>query len=170
MQGCRTGLPASRGDFCELPPALEPADVAYAIESFVHVLTPARFFEQCARLVRPGGLLVICDDVKGLEGGPGAARTIEEFSRGWHVNALLEPGELRALGRAAGFEHESTKDLSPYLELHRMRDRLIRVWLALWERLPVDRHRLDHLRGGQALQTCLENGWVRYELTVFRRV
>ena len=36
------------GDYCDLPIDIGPADLAYAIESFVHVQDPARFFAQCA--------------------------------------------------------------------------------------------------------------------------
>jgi SAM-dependent methyltransferase len=157
------------GDYCAVPAGVGPADLAYAIESFVHVSAPARFFEQCRQLVRPGGVLAICDDFRGTVNGAAAARTIEQFCEGWHINALLEPEELRALARQAGFEHTSTLDLSPYLEIHRTRDRAIGA-LLLFGRLPLVRRRLGHLLGGRALQTCLHRGWIRYELAMFRRV
>ena len=158
------------GDYSDLPAALESADVAYAIESFVHAPDPARFFEQCARLVRRGGRLVICDDVRGASAGPTAEQTIDQFCRGWHVNALLRPEELNDLALAAGFEHERTHDLSPYLTIHRWRDRLIGAFLSLLRWLGMDRSRFDDLEGGRALQTCLKRGWVSYQIAVFRRL
>ena len=158
------------GDYCDLPAGLGPADIAYAIESFVHAPDAAGFFEQCRRLVRPGGMLAICDDFRAAPGAPAASRTIEQFRAGWHVNSLLEPDELRALARAAGFEHASTLDLSPFLEIHRLRDRVIGALLSILGWLPTVRTRFDHLMGGTALQTCLERGWIRYELVVFRRL
>ena len=158
------------GDYCALPSGIGPADLAYAIESFVHGPDPARFFAQCSRLVRPGGVLLICDDFRRSTTGPAATPTIERFCRGWHVNALLQPGELRSLASAAGFEHESTLDLSPYLEINRTRDRVIKAVLALLGWLPLERTPLGHLLGGSALQTCLERGWIGYELALFRRL
>jgi cyclopropane fatty-acyl-phospholipid synthase-like methyltransferase len=158
------------GDYGEMPPGLGPADVAYAIEAFVHAPDPARFFEQCRELLRPGGVLAICDDFRGAPGGPMEARTIERFRQGWHVNSLLEPDALRACARAAGFAHTSTLDLTPYLEIHRVRDRAIGAFLALLGRLPIVRTRLDHLVGGHALQASLARGWIRYELAVFHRL
>ena len=158
------------GDFCDLPASVGPADVAFAIESFVHGPDPARFFAQCSSLVRPGGLLVICDDFGRPTTGPSAQRSIERFSRGWHINTLIQPDELHALARAAGFEHESTTDLSPYLEIRRMRDRVIGALLALWGWLPLEATRFGHLLGGSALQTCLENEWIGYDLALFRRL
>src|SRR4029453_10850406 len=69
------------GDYCDLPPTLRRADVAYAIESFVHGPDPSRFFEQCQRLVNPGGVLVICDDVRRDDASREAAGRIQEFTR-----------------------------------------------------------------------------------------
>jgi SAM-dependent methyltransferase len=156
------------GDFCELP-AIAPADVAVAIEAFVHAASPTAFFAQCRALVKPGGALVICDDFKRPTDDSRAAAAIERFRRGWHVNSLLEAGELQSLAVAAGFAHERTEELSPYLELHRPRDRAVRVFLALFGWLPLHRTPLGHLVGGSALQACLTRGWIGYDLAVFRR-
>jgi SAM-dependent methyltransferase len=158
------------GDYCDLPAGTGPADLAYAIESFVHVADPARFFAQCRNLLRPGGVLVICDDFRRSTSAPRAARSIERFRRGWHVNTLLDRDELRSLARAAGFEHEATTDLSPHLELRRVRDRLTSALLALFGWLPLQETRYGYLAGGSALQTCIERGWIGYDLALFRRL
>ena len=158
------------GDYCDLPTDLEPADLAYAIESFVHGPSPEGFFAQCARLVRPGGLLFLCDDFTRPVADPAAARAVERFCRGWHVNALLEQDELRAVAREAGFGHESTIDLSSYLELGRLRDRMIDLLLALFGWVPLAPTRVDYVRGGSALQKCLAKGWIGYDLALFRRL
>ena len=144
-------------------------DLAYAIESFVHGPDPASFFAQCRELVRPNGLLVICDDFRRPATDPAATRAIERFCSGWQINTLLRPDELRSLARGAGFEHESTVDLSPHLELHRPRDRAVNALLAILDRLPLDSSRFGHLRGGSALQTCLDRGWIGYDLALFRQ-
>jgi cyclopropane fatty-acyl-phospholipid synthase-like methyltransferase len=100
------------GDYCDLPDSVMPADVAYAIESFVHGPAPERFFDQCHRLIKPDGLLIICDDVRTGGTSSIAARTIGEFTRGWHINTLVDRATLVRMARAAGFEHESTTDLA----------------------------------------------------------
>ena len=157
-------------DYCDLPVDVGTADLAYAIESFVHGPSPARFFAQCARVVRPGGVLVICDDFRRSANEAVATQTIERFCRGWHVNTLLEPADVHSLARAAGFEHESTVDLSPYLEIRRMRDRVGQLMFRLFGSLRPIARRFDYLSGGIALQTCLERGWIGYDLTLFRRI
>jgi hypothetical protein len=63
------------------------ADLAMAIESFVHATAPARFFVRRRDLIRPGGVLVICDDIRLPTSDPGATTVLERFCRGWHINA-----------------------------------------------------------------------------------
>ncbi|MCY4634183.1 MAG: methyltransferase domain-containing protein [Acidobacteria bacterium] len=156
------------GDYADPGLALPAADLAYAIESFVHGPDPTAFFAQCARVVRPGGLLLVCDDVMRAGGGAAARRAIERFRRGWRINTLLDREALRALAAKAGFEHRSTDDLTPFLETGRPRDRAIGLLAALVGWLPVDA-RLGHLTGGNALRTCLRRGWIGYDLALFRR-
>ena len=156
------------GDYCELPADIPPADLAYAIESFVHGVDPVRFFDQCRRLVKAGGLLAICDDVRRAVVSPDANRAVAEFMKGWHINTLLDRDTLARLARDAGFEHESTLDLTPLVEIKRIRDRAIAGGVALLKRLPLNTDRFDYIIGGDALQTCLARGWIGYELSVFR--
>jgi len=168
--GCAARVRCLEGDYCDLPAGLEPADLAYAIESFVHGAAPDRFFAECRRIVRSGGVLVICDDFRRSTDDPAAARAIERFRSGWHVNTLLHRDELRALARDAGFERESTTDLSSYLEIGRARDRAAELLLAVARWLPWTPARLDYLLGGSALQASLARGWIGYDLVVFRRL
>lgn len=156
------------GDYNALPEAVGVADVAYAIESFVHGPTPDRFFAQCRRLLRPGGVLVICDDFRRPTTDPRAAGAIERFCRGWHVNTLLDRDAVAMLARAHGLIHDTTVDLSPYLELRRVRDRALNALLPLLRLLPINANRFDYISGGSALQECLAQGWVTYELVTFR--
>lgn len=155
------------GSYEDLPPTIPAADLAYAIESFAHAADPERFFAQCRRLVQPGGTLAICDDFRAEGAPPEAARAIARFTRGWQLNALVSGAELREMAAAAGFAHESTTNLSPYLVPRGVRDRLLDTGLG-W--LPLDRTPLGPALGGAALQTCLAKGWTRYELAVFRRL
>jgi SAM-dependent methyltransferase len=162
-------LTCIEGDYCALPPGLEQADLAFAIESFVHGPAPEAMLAAWARLVQPGGILVICDDFRRHSDSGAAARAIDRFRRGWHVNTLLSRDELQACARSAGFEHESSVDLSPWLEIRRARDRIINRLCAVAEPFGFGGLGLDFLLGGRALQECLANGWIGYDFTVFRR-
>jgi cyclopropane fatty-acyl-phospholipid synthase-like methyltransferase len=157
------------GDFCDPPAGLAPADLAWAVEAFVHGASVDRFLAACARLVRPGGLLVLCDDFARSTPAPGVARFVERFRRGWQVNAFVDVATLRARAAVAGFEHVSTTDLTPWLELGRPRDRAIALLAPLLWHVPGAATRWGPLLGGSALQQCLARGWIAYELVVFRR-
>jgi SAM-dependent methyltransferase len=156
-------------DYTNLPGGIAPADLAYAIESFVHGPSPERFFAECSRLVRPGGVLVIVDDFRRRASSADAARAVDRFCRGWRINTLLTRDGLIAMARQAGFEHESTTDLSPMLEIRRTRDRAIDVLAAVLGWLRLNGGRFGYLAGGSALQKCLARGWIGYEFNVFRR-
>jgi SAM-dependent methyltransferase len=156
-------------DYTQMPSSVAPADVAFAIESFVHGPSPAAFFAACAGLVRPGGLLLICDDFRGPVADPRADRPIEQFRHGWHVNTLLTLDELVAHAHAAGFVHEASTNLTPWLELGRPRDRAIALFVTLFGWLPLENTPVAHVVGGSALQTCLARGWISYELNRFRK-
>ena len=52
------------GDFTALPEDLTGFDLAFAIESFVHADPTSAFFAEAARALRPGGTLVVIDDVR----------------------------------------------------------------------------------------------------------
>jgi SAM-dependent methyltransferase len=157
------------GDYTQLPPGIDTADLAFAIESFVHGPSPERFFAEARRLIRPGGLLVVCDDLRRETTGPKAARALDRFARGWHINSLLTRDTLYRLAHDAGFVHEETTDLTPWLELGRPRDRVVAALVALVGWLPLEDSRFGMLAGGSALQTCLRRGWIGYDLVRFRR-
>jgi SAM-dependent methyltransferase len=157
------------GDYSALPDDVGRADLAFAIESFVHASDPVAFLAQCRHLLRPGGMLVIADDFLRSASSADAAGTIARFKSGWRVNTLLLAGELEALARAAGFTHVRTTDLTPFVEIRRPRDRFVRGVLSLIGWLPLEDTRLGYLVGGSALQTALARGWIGYDLSVFRR-
>ncbi len=157
------------GSYTALPESVGTVDAAYAIESFVHGPDPARFFSEAARVIRPGGVLAICDDIARPTDDPRARRTLARFCRGWHVHSLVTQAQLQGLAAEAGFTHVATTDLTPWLQLGRPRDLLVDLLLPLVAWLPLEHTRLGHLDGGRALQRALKRGWLGYDLTLFRR-
>ncbi len=180
QRGLADRIGCIEGDFCDLSLALPVSptsgsdapreDLIYAIESFVHSTNPAFFFIQCARRLRPGGWLIICDDMlrPAAHQPRAAARTINRFRRGWRINTLVDRNELRSLAAGGGFLHDSTDDLTPHLELRRPRDHAIALFAAATRFLPLNGP-FGHLTGGAALATGLYRGWLGYDLAVFRR-
>ncbi|HTE54612.1 MAG TPA: class I SAM-dependent methyltransferase [Kofleriaceae bacterium] len=198
----RTSLAGSaafhEGDFCalsaELRGALAGADLAYAIESFVHAPSAAGFFAEVAALLRPGGRLVLVDDMvtDGAEsiasagagagagsngqGGPGApdappgaAALFDDVRAGWHIQSLLSARQIAAIAAGAGFELVRRTSLSPYMRLGRPRDRLIRALQPLLRRGRRWSYWCQSLVGGDALQRCHQLGLLEYDELVLVR-
>jgi ubiquinone/menaquinone biosynthesis C-methylase UbiE len=172
----RAGLSASvrsiQADFCQLPVDLPPADLAFGIESFVHASSGAAFFRESAKLIRPGGYLIVCDDFlsrAALRAEPPASRWISRFSKGWRAGNLLAADEASELATAAGFSHVETLDLSAYLEIRRPRDYAMGALMRCFGWLPIESSYWSMLYGGHAVQLCLERGWIKHLLMVWPR-
>jgi SAM-dependent methyltransferase len=171
-QGLEHSVACIKGDFCALPRDLDRVDLAFSIEAFVHAPSGADYFRECARLVRPGGYLIVCDDFVSaaeLRAGHAASRWIERFSRGWVASNLETETEAHALAGAAGFSHVETLDLTPYLEIRRPRDYAAGALMRCCGWLPVKNSYWLMLYGGHAAQICLKRGWVKHLFLVFRR-
>ena len=175
------------GDFTD-PQLLEqlpiPFDIAYAIESFLHMPSAELFFKQAARVLKSGGDLFICDDVLASNasdasggqpplgykaGSRTRARLLHRFKRGWQVGSLYAPAELEALAESWGFRLKNRTDLTDYLELNRPRDLLIRWIVMLIGWVSWRKPFMQNLLGGDALQKLLLQGDLRYELLRFQK-
>lgn len=162
------------GDFLSPPADLDgTADLAFSIEAFVHGPDPVGYFASAARLLKPGGLLALCDDLltsAGANPSSAAVRRLADFREGWRVGSLVTVEDVARDAGDAGLELVSDDDLTAYLELRRPRDRAITAAVAFAR---------GHLRprgeywrmlvGGDALQHCLVDGLVQYRLLVLRR-
>ena len=153
-------------DFTQLPPDLADFDLAFAIESFVHADPATAFFREAARVLRPGGALVVIDDV--LTGDPADPR-LADFRAGWHAPNVVSVDEAAALAADAGLRLVDSRDLSPRQRLRRPRDRVVSAAQPL---LRLGRGRsmwADSMVGGDALQRCHLDGVLEYRLLRFVR-
>ena len=153
-------------DFTELPDGLGGFDLAFAIESFVHADPAAAFFEQAAHALRPGGALVVIDDVRATDRQDPA---LEDFKEGWHAASLLSVTEFEAHAARAGLTLVASRDLSSMQRLGRPRDRFIHAVLPLLRRASSRSYWAQSLVGGDALQHCLRTGLIEYRLLRFMR-
>jgi len=88
------------------------ADVVVAIESVAH-MDSARAFAECFRVLRPGGVAVICDWLLGESLSSWQRQwLIEPIERATHVNELVPMSGYRQMLTAAGFTVTRTTDLS----------------------------------------------------------
>ena len=102
-RACRTrGVDVIDKRIEEVTDELETADIAVAFEVIEHLFEPRAFLRQCARLMRPGGLLVLsCPNGQGFDitllGSVSLAVDPE------HVN-LFNPNSLKLLVESCGFQ------------------------------------------------------------------
>jgi cyclopropane fatty-acyl-phospholipid synthase-like methyltransferase len=151
-------------DFTALPADLTDFDLAFAIEAFVHADDAAAFFAQAARALRPGGALVIVDDVRtGDRDDP----ALDEFVSGWHAPSVVTVADAEALAAGAGLALVDSRDLSALQRLGRPRDRLIRAIVPLLRRLRSRSAWAQSMVGGDALQHCHRAGLLEYRLLRF---
>jgi SAM-dependent methyltransferase len=170
------GLTASvdciRADFCALPRDLPQVDLAFSIEAFVHAPSGADYFRECARLIRPGGHLIVCDDFARsaqVRSDPRSGRWVERFRRGWVAPNVETQDEAKALAAAAGFTHVETLDLTPHLEIRRLRDYAAGALMRGLGWLPVKNNYWSMLYGGHALQIGLKRGFIQHLFMVWQR-
>lgn len=176
-----------------------PYDIALAVESFIHMPDGGAFFRAASELLAPGGELLLCDDFltddfltddlltedffttspsrqdttspePQQHPHPGsAARHLSRFREGWHAAGLTGLEDTRSMAAEAGLRLEADEDLTPFLELDRPRDRLIRVLVGLTAPLPLKAPFWRNLRGGDALQHLLSSRLLSYRLLRFRQ-
>ena len=151
-------------DFCSDPlPA--PVDLAFGIESFVQATDAEALVANVAKAVAANGYLVLCDDfLTGAE----EDRWVREFRRGWRASSLLRPKAVDVLAVEHGLELVEDRDLTPFLELDRPRDRALRLLMALTRPFSSMSPRLESHLGGNALRQCLKRGLVAYRYRVFK--
>lgn len=162
-----------QGDFCNLPKDLAPADLAFAVESFVHAPSPSDFFREASALLRPGGKLLVCDDFVSearCNREQPSKRCIERFRRGWVASNVIDLGEADELAKEHGLVRRELVDLSDYLELGRPRDKIVSVFMKVFGWVPPVGSYYSMLYGGHALQVGLQKGWLKHQLVVWERV
>ena len=161
------------GNFLALPDDLAGrADLTFSIEAFIHSPDAERYFHEAARSLRPGGKLLICDDfltAAATPAAPRAARRLAEFRTGWRVGSLLTVEQVRTIADAHGLTLHRDLDLTPMLELRRLRDRGVSILVALGRTFRQDNDYWQSLIGGDALQWALTHGLLNYRLLELHR-
>jgi SAM-dependent methyltransferase len=153
-------------DFTALPEGVAGFDLAFSIEAFVHADPAAAYFREAARALRPGGALVVIDDV--LTSTSDDPR-LDRFREGWHVSALVSVDEASSAAAEAGLDLVASVDLSSWQRLGRPRDRLISFARPVLGALQGRWSWAGSLSGGAALQECHRAGLLEYRLLRFVR-
>ncbi len=160
-----------RSDFT-LPMTLPRADLVVAVESHVHAPDATRFLQAARRHLRPGGALIVVDDMLAAPEGTlsrAEAARLSALRRGWRLGHVPDMDGLVATARAAGFTLQAEADLTGMLRLDRLRDRALRWAGPLADRVGLARVALfGNMIGGNALTEGYRAGQMRYRMLVLR--
>lgn len=100
-----------RADFTSTPFPTSSFDVVWAVESLCHAEAKGRFYREAARLLRPGGRLVIAEFIRTTRRlDPHAERVVREWLDGWAIPDLDTEREHIDAAAAAGFSDISLRD------------------------------------------------------------
>lgn len=100
-----------RADYTAPPFRAETFDVVWALESLCHAPDKSAFYREAARVLRPGGRLVVAEYM--LTGEPAddtARRMVAQWLDGWAMPNLATPNQHREYARAAGFQTVDVQD------------------------------------------------------------
>ncbi|HJT03643.1 MAG TPA: methyltransferase domain-containing protein [Pseudonocardiaceae bacterium] len=90
-------------------------DVVWAVESLCHAAQKAAFYQEAARLLRPGGRVVVADFVRaGRPLDATGERLLHEWLSGWAVPDIDTPGEHTEHLAAAGFVDTRLDDVTAH--------------------------------------------------------
>lgn len=155
--------------------ALELEDASFdgAVTRFSlhHIPVPGRVVEEMARVVRPGGWVILSDHMTDEDGEAAAWHEEIERLRDPSHWACLTPGRLRALGEAAGLELDQEQLIRFELGFEGWRDRSSRGPGAA---ALIDRLLTEAPASAESFRVCGEGEErrlaLRISLTRWRRV
>ncbi|MGH3751787.1 MAG: methyltransferase domain-containing protein [Pseudonocardiaceae bacterium] len=102
-----------QADFTATPFPDMSFDIVWAVESLCHAPDKAAFYREAARLLRPGGRVVVADFVRADRPlDPTGERLLQEWLDGWAVPDIDTPGEHLAHLADAGFAEARLDDVT----------------------------------------------------------
>lgn len=147
-----------------------PFDIVVAIESLAHSVDPARSVSALARVLAPGGVLVVVDDMP--DAAAAGAAELDTFKRGWACPVLWSADAFTEAFTREGLTLTEDLDLTP--ECRPRSEWRVALLVGLnracrWLAPAALKQVLDSHRGGLALERLLRRRQVRYRLLVAKR-
>ena len=158
------------GSYLDIPHDLDEADIAFAIESFIHATDPDQFFKEVSRLLKVGGKLVIFDDLLVTrERSEKQDKIIQEFGQGWQANTLLTSDQIIEIAQKHNLKTIETIDHTKSLRFWRLRDRMVAMAMPVVRTLARKSSYFAFLIGGNARQQALRQGLIAYYQLTFQK-
>ncbi len=156
------------GDWLENDLADEMFDAAIAIESSEHMPSKPEFFRQAARVLRPGGRLVICAWLAAEDPSPRAERwLLEPICREGRMPELGSASEYETLAGKAGFSLRNFDDITRQVE--RTWPSIVRILLAKFLTEPrYLRFLFNPHEGNRVFALTILRIWIAYRVNAMR--
>ena len=166
--GLASRVRAAAGNY-DAPPD-GPFDLVVAIESLAHSAAPDRSVSALARVLAPGGRLLVVDDMPAASAVD--APDLERFKAGWQCPVLWGLEQYREAFARLGLEAAAAVDLTGAcrprthagIALLMAMNGLVRLVPS-----PSLRRVMDSHMGGLALERLLRDGRVRYQMLIARK-
>ena len=155
------------GDFLRVPLA-GGADVVYSVEAFIHSPNAEAYLAEAARLLNPGGRLILIDDFR-AESAPENHYWLEAYRRGWHASNLQTVPHVDSLARARGLRLIANRHLTPHLRLRALPNAMAVALHEAGRRLPLRHPLWPSTLGSMALQQALQLGLIEYRCLVWEK-
>lgn len=135
-------------DFTATPFPDATFDIVWAVESLCHAPEKSAFYREAARLLRPGGRVVVADFIRaGRPLDSTGERLLHEWLDGWAVPDIDTPGEHLEGLAAAGFSEPRLDDVTAHTRPSLRRLYRIAYWtypLAVLGRVTGVRSQVQH--------------------------
>lgn len=168
-----TNCSVVEADFQAVPLATG-IDALCSVEAFAHAFAPEQYMAEAARLLRPGGRLILCDDFRANTRPAGNqratdARWIDLFQRGWHIPHLLSSDAVTDLACRHGLVKIGDTDFSPHLRMRAFPAAAIPLFQGVMDHGGPLAAIMESVLGGFALEECIRQGLVEYRFLVFEK-
>jgi len=159
------------GDFLRLPLPDAGLDLAFSIEAFIHAPDADKYLSEAARVLRPGGRLLLVDDFLNADRilTVPEHRLLAEYRSGWLASSLMPVADVVSRAQTHGLRLLTRRDLTPHLRLRALPGPLARGLLGLRRRLGLNAAIATSTAGSIALQQALASGAILYQTLVFGR-
>jgi cyclopropane fatty-acyl-phospholipid synthase-like methyltransferase len=103
------------GDYCQVPLEDNSVDVIWACESLCHAADKAAFYQEAARLLKPGGRMVLAEYIRYQRPLPDAQeKLLLDWVNRWAIPDLDTTQEHRSHLEQARFENIQIEDFTRY--------------------------------------------------------